>query len=175
MNLRREFENILEAYGNQVIVAHQREHVTCSCYDSKTMSADRACPICLGIGKVPRMRVHTTRETDASVPESLPGINQPISFGELAIGTRAYYFRYDSGLREKDLIFDVAWRNGYPVWREGGIYEVSHVDPARFEKGELIFLKVYVKDTPIDKRVRGFNMRRLADGLQIEPRLEEGS
>jgi hypothetical protein len=160
MDLRKEFDEILEKYGFNVLVVRSDRKLRCSCWNEKTQEADRECPVCFGKGWVPVVEKHTVRSMDTSVPETLAMLGQDSSkIGGLSIPGRVYYTRYNLLISATDLIVDVDWSsNGKPIYNGGGIYEVSHVDPKRFEKGELIYNKVYVKDEPVEKQVRGIRI-----------------
>ena len=92
------------------------------------------------------------------VPDSLPYISNMQLYGELAVGSRSYFFKKDVAVKEKDLIVEVDWVNGSPTYNGGYIFEVSHIDPQRFLNGEIVFQKVYVKDQPVQKSIRGIKI-----------------
>jgi hypothetical protein len=159
MDLRFEFEQILSQYGYPALVIRQNKKLRCSCWVEKRQEADRECPICYGLGWRPVVEKHTTREVDTSVPETLALIARDGKFGGMAVPGRQYYFNHNIQFQPGDLIVDVDWtEQGKPVYRGGGIYEISHIDPARFEHGQLIFNKVYVKDQPVEKQIRGIRI-----------------
>lgn len=164
MDLLKKFEGILEQYGYNVLVLHKDKKTSCTCFDEKTQSADRLCPFCFGLGSVPVITKETIRELDSSVPMTLPLITQTNAYGALAVATRAYFFKREAKIGEQDLIIDVSWQGNLPVYENKGIYEINHIDPQRFLKGELIFQKAYVKDTPINKKIRGFKVVETAHG-----------
>lgn len=157
-HLEQEFNNILKTYGHSVLLLHSDKKTVCTCYDKRTASADKDCPYCFGMGHVPIIQKHLTRDIDMRVPESLPYIASQQLFGDMAVATRGYYFKKDVVVKEYDLIIDVEWNGQVPVYRGGGIYEVSHIDPQRYLNGEITFQKVYVKDQPIKKTIRGFKI-----------------
>jgi hypothetical protein len=167
MDLRKEFDTILEQYGFPVLVVRSDRKLRCSCWNEKTQEADRECPICFGLGYVPVVEKHMTRSTDTSVPESLAMLgSETPSFGAISVPGRVYYMRYNAILHPTDLIVDVDWTStGRPVYNGGGIYEVSHVDPKKFERGQLIYNKVYVKDKPVEKEIRGIRIAN-ANGIK---------
>lgn len=159
MDLRHEFEQILSQYGYQTLVVRQSKKMRCSCWVEKRQEADRTCPICFGLGWAPIVEKHVTREMDTSVPETLALIVQGASFGGMSVPGRQYYFMPNAQLQEGDLIVEVEWTpQGKPVYRNGGIYEISHIDHNRYEKGENIFKKVYCKDEPVNKCIRGIRI-----------------
>lgn len=167
MDLRKEFDAILEEYGFPVLVVRSDRKLRCSCWSEKMQEADRECPVCFGLGWVPTVEKHMVRSMDSSVPETLAMIGQDMPpFGPIAIPGRIYYTRYNANLRPTDLIVDVDWtKGGKPLYSGGGIYEVSHIDPKRFDRGRLIYNKVYVKDEPVEKAIRGFRIAN-ANGIK---------
>lgn len=167
-SLKQEFHEILKQYGYPVLLVRQQKEVRCSCYDEKTQSVDRECPMCFGLGHVPIVEKHTVREVDMTVPQTMPMISQAQNFGEIAVPTRSYFFLPEAKLMEQDLIVDVGWVGEIPVIKKGKIWEISHIDPARFEKGELIFKKVYVKAEPVEMKIRGFHIREVNGVISYE-------
>lgn len=173
MDLRHEFEQILKDYGYPTLVVRQDKKLRCSCWQEKRQEADRTCPVCFGLGWTTVVEKHTTREVDTSVPETLALIARDGKFGGMAVPGRQYYFNHHSQFAPGDLIVDVEWNEqGKPVYRGGGIYEISHVDPARFKRGELIFNKIYCKDTPIEKQVRGIRIVQVNGIINYEIAME---
>lgn len=157
-SLLEEFDDIIVKYGHDVLLLRKNKNKRCSCYDQKTQSADRDCPFCFGLSYIPIIEKHKIRELDTGVPQTLPLLDSKSSFGAIAIPARAYFFRRNDTISEQDLIIDVDWDGDTPMYTRKGIYEISHIDPQRFEQGEEIFKKVYVKDQPIEKSIRGFRI-----------------
>lgn len=159
--LRAEFKDILMEYGYPVLLVRQQKEVRCSCYDEKTQSVDRECPICFGLGHVPLVEKHTIREIDVRVTETNAANFKAQNFGDMATPSRGYFFLPEVVVDDQDLILDVGWSGEYPILNKGRIWEVSHVDTARFVKGEIVFKKVYVKAEPVELKIRGFHIRQV--------------
>lgn len=157
-SLEKQFNDILEVYGHDMLLLHSDKKTVCTCFDKLTGSSDRYCPFCFGMGTVPVIEKHRVRDMDMKIPDSMPYIANQQLFGEMAVTARAYFFKKDVTIKENDLIIDVDWQGQTPVYVDGGIYEVSHIDPQRFINGEITFQKVYVKDQPIKKSIRGFKI-----------------
>ena len=113
MNIvEKDFLHILKNYGHDVLVVHAEKKERCeyffpggrSCYNSVTGSADRSCPICYGLGYIPKVRKYRTRERALSINERRPTSQGSLSFGELAIENNVYYFYKDVPIREQDII-----------------------------------------------------------------------
>lgn len=173
MDLRYEFEQILAQYGYPVLVVRQNKKLRCSCWNEKRQEADRECPICFGLGWTPIVEKHTCRESDTSVPETLALIAREATFGRMSVPGRQYYFKHDTQFVAGDLIVDVDWtEDGKPVYTGRGIYEVSHVDSNRFERGQNIFNKVYCKDQPVEKNIRGIRIANVSGIINYEIAME---
>jgi len=158
MDLRKDFEFILREWGYPILLLRQDTRVRCSCWNEKTQEADVSCPICFGLGYAPIVEKHTVRDEDVTITNT----TSQNTFGEIAIPGRYYYVKHDMAVREGDLIFDVDWtEQGRPVYKGGGIYEVNHIDPQRFNRGELIFQKLYCEDQPVQKKVRGIRVAQI--------------
>ncbi|MFS1019741.1 MULTISPECIES: hypothetical protein [Enterococcus] len=158
MDLKNKYKEIISKYGYDILLLQQNKKRRCSCYDEKTQSADRRCPFCYGLGYVSTITRQKIRDIDSGVPVTLPLITATNTYGGLSVATRAYYFLPEATLTENDLIIDVEWQGDTPIYTGKGIYQIAHIDPQRFEGGELIFNKAYVKDTPINKQIRGFKI-----------------
>lgn len=173
MDLRYEFEQILTRYGYPTLVVRQSKRLRCSCWVEKRQEADRECPICFGLGWTPIVEKHTTREVDTSVPETLALISQDGKFGSMSVPGRQYYFRHDTVFQAGDLIVEVEWTlQGKPFYQGGGIYEISHIDKNRYERGENIFNKVYCKDQPVEKEIRGIRIANVKGIINYEIAME---
>lgn len=158
MKLKRDFENIIEKYGHDILLLRSDKKTMCTCYNPVTGSIKSDCPYCFGMGSVPVIEKHKVREQDMRVPETLPYLPDTQLFGEMAVATRAYFMRMDSHPNPHDIIVDVDWNGQIPIYSGRGIYEISHIDAKRFENGEFVFQKVYVKDDPIEKHIRGIKI-----------------
>ena len=154
MNLFNEFAEILDEYGYDFLVVKRDSEVKCSCFDEKTLSADRECPICYGLGTTVKVEKHVCRELDITTGDYAAKKNQVQNYGEVGLIGRKFFFQPQAKLAEGDLIVEVNWSpTGKPIWNKGHIFEVANVDPQRFEKGELIFYAVLVKDTNVEKDI----------------------
>lgn len=170
MNLRKEFNKILDKYGHPVLIVRQEKKLRCSCWNEKTQETDRNCPICFGIGWTPIVEKHTIRTQEVTVPETLPRLTNSGSYGQMAVPSRSYFIRCEANIQPKDLVVDVDWTDtGKPVYNGAGIYEVSHVDETlRLEKGEQVYKRLSCKDTPIQKHIRGIRIAQVNGIINYE-------
>lgn len=172
MNIvEKDFLHILKNYGHDVLVVHADKKERCqyffpdgrSCYNSVTGSADRSCPSCYGLGYITKVRKYRTRERDLSINESRPTSRGALSFGELTIENKAYYFYKDVPIKEQDIVIEVKWDGEQPRYDGGDIYEVSHVDEHRYVNGEVAYYKTTMKSQPVLKNIRGIQVIKKAN------------
>jgi hypothetical protein len=96
---------------------------------------------------------------DTSVPETLALLGETGSLGRMNSPGRQYFMRYDARVATKCLLVEVDWTDsGKPVYNNGAVYEVSHVDDKKFEHGQVVFKKAYCKDEPVNKQIRGIRI-----------------
>ena len=128
----------------------------------------------LVLGMLPIGEKHTTRDVDTSVPETLAFIAVEAKFGGIAVPGRQYYFKHDTQFAPNDLIVDVEWDDyGKPFYTGKGIYEISHIDPQRYQKGEMVYKKIYCKDQPVQKNIRGIRIANMNGIINYEIAMEE--
>lgn len=156
MDLRKDFEGILRDLGHNILLVRQDAKLRCSCWNEKNQESSRECPVCFGLGVVPVIEKHTIRDTVLTVTESLARVNSDAPFGEMGVPSRIYYFNHNARVRTQDLIVEVEWSpSGKPIYQGGPVWEVGYVDELRFFDGEIVYKKVAVRDTPIEKAIRG--------------------
>lgn len=175
MNLRQEFDKIMEDYGYPTLVVRQDRKIRCSCWNEKTQEADRECPVCFGLGWNPIVEKHTSRAEVVTIPETLGRAAQPSSMGPIAVPSTQWFFFPEAQIKEKDLIVDVDWsESGKPVYNGAGIHEINNINRTlRFEKGERIFQIAYTKDTPVQKNIRGIRIVEVNGIINYELAMEE--
>lgn len=169
--LEETFQHIMSEYGHDVLVIHNDLNEVCSCYDYATGSATRGCPYCFGTGHVAQIKKYRTRYVNANVPESNVFLTNSQTFGSLSIGAKSYFFYKDKKIKVGDLIMEVDWDGDRPIQTDGGIYEISHIDKLRYLNGDTVFYKVYVKEQPINKSIRGIQV--LEENKELRYQLAE--
>lgn len=159
MDLRSEFEQILVTYGTEVLIVRADTKVRCSCWNEKMQQSDRNCPICFGISWNPIVEKHTIRHMETGVRNSLAMIGQDGSLGQMNAPGRQYYMKHDAQVEVQSLIVEVDWSpTGKPIYNGGGIYQISLVDKKYFENGQVAYKKIFCKDQPIEKQIRGIRI-----------------
>lgn len=158
MDLRYEFDQILTQYGTDVLLVRGDRKIRCSCWSEKTQEGDRDCPICFGIGWNPIVEKHTIRFMETGMRNALAMIGEEAAFGQLNSDGRQYYFRYNVPVAIQNLIVEVDWSNGKPIYNGGGIFQVTMVVDNIFENGLVTYRKAFCKDQPIEKPIRGIRI-----------------
>jgi len=166
MDVRHEFDEILNNYGHVVLVVRKDVKERCSCYNEKNQSSDRDCPVCFGLGFNVKIEAHLTRDMDVSMRVE-ENAAMP-TYGDLFTKNRFYYFRPEVKVAEKDLLIEVRFDGLVPIYEGGGVFEVQKIDPARFGRGELIFNKILVVDQPVAENIRGFRIAEKAGEISYE-------
>jgi hypothetical protein len=157
--MREDFESILQEFGHNILLVRSSTKIKCSCWNEKTREASSNCPICFGLGFVPKVEKHTVRVQDASIAISYPGMGERSKIGEMAVPGFFYFFKHDVKVELGDLILEVDWSpTGKPIYNGGYISAVNHIDRKRWERGEIAFQKVYTEDQPVEKELRGVSI-----------------
>lgn len=166
--LEETFQRIMRDYGHDVLIVHNDKDEKCSCYEPLTGSVDRLCPYCFGTGHVAQIKKYRTRDIGARSPQSNTSLKKSESFGEMAIASKTYFFYKERDLREGDLIIEVGWDGIRPVYNDGPIQQISHIEPIRYLQGETVYYKVYVEDQPVNKTIRGIQVVKKAGEVQYQ-------
>jgi len=175
MNLRNEFAKILEKYGRPVLIVRQDKKLRCSCWSEKTQEADRTCPRCFGLGWNPIVEKHMARTQDLTTSDTVGRLTSNSGFGQIAVANRTYFFQHNVNISTKDLIVDVDWTPaGKPVYNGGDINAVGHIDDTlRLEKGEIVYVSVACKDTPVQKNIRAIRIVQVNGIVNYELTMED--
>ena len=174
MKLKKDFERIIEDYGNYSLVIREGSRIPCDCLDEKTHEYSRECDFCFGLGNIPIIEKHKTRNMDTSVPETLAMLGTAGSFGDLAVPGRVYYMKTDCAIQRNDLIMEVDWDGDTPIYNGTGLYEISHYNDLRFLNGEKTFKKVYTKDKPVKKQIRAIKILNTYKGTEYRIAYKKG-
>lgn len=179
--LEETLAHILTTYGHDVLVIHVDNKRACSCYDPVTGSPNTKvnkkgeripikgnCPYCFGTGRSAEIKKYRTRYKDARIPQSNAFMEQLMPFGEFSVDAKLYYFDKHVKINEKDIIIEVDWEKGRPIYRGNGLFEVAHVDPLRYIGGEINYYRVYTKSKPINKDIRAIRIVKKAGEVQYE-------
>lgn len=157
--MREDFESILRDYGHNILLVRAATKTRCSCWNEKTQESPRTCPSCFGLGFVPIIEKHTVRTIDTSLPETLVRAIQGSAIGDVSVPGRIYFFRHSAKVQTGDLLVEVDWsETGRPIYSDGYVMKINHVDPKRWDGGQVAFQKTYAKDEPIEKEIRGIRI-----------------
>lgn len=161
MDLREEFAYILENYGHHILLMHRDRKMKCSCWNEITKEAKKSCPYCYGLGYTPIIEKHLSREKNSIQSEALTKAIKNFDYGENSWAGRIFYLKHNVHVAEKDYIIDVQFdRRGRPLLSDYYIYEVSHIEKCRGERGRIEFLKAYCSFDTINMKIIAANIRK---------------
>ena len=155
MDLRAEFQSIMQEYGRPILLLHKDETKRCPCWNDTYGTASKECPICLGLGYVFTLERHMARTVIQSIPETLPRINRSLAPAEISITSRIFFTTHDVIAKEKDLIIDTSWSGDKAIIDPyTGVYEVGYVEPERGDNGRIEYIKIFTKIDPVEHSFR---------------------
>lgn len=161
MDMRLEFNKLLQQYGHYVLLVHNNRRLRCSCWNDKTQEALKTCPYCFGLGHIPVVTRHLCRERIVTVADSMGRILQPYQYGETTIPSRGYYFKHDVEIAVKDFIVDVPFdARNIPILSDYRIYEINYAEGFRGEKGRTEYIKVYASADTVNMEIVAANIRK---------------
>lgn len=163
-SLKKEFEDILEEYGRDVLVVRRDKRLYCSCFNEVSQEASRTCGLCLGLGWTYIAERHRTRAEDEADPAQLVRLMAIKGIGDVIAGDRKYYFKPNMHASEKDLIVEVTWdKFGRPTYNEdGGIYSISAVDRNQnLGSDKDVYRIYYAAETPVRSKIRGIRINEV--------------
>lgn len=148
--MREEFDNILEDYGHYILLVRQNKKVELpKSYDAS-----------LGLGCAYTIEKHLCRSMTASIPETLPRMQQGRNAGEMAISSKMFYLRYDVRPSKGDLIVEPSWIDDQPVIDEyTAIYEINYPEPFRGDNGRIEYFRAACELNPVEATLR---LKRIA-------------
>lgn len=173
-NLAKEFEQILKDYGRDVLVLRTDRKLYCECYNEVTQEASRDCPVCLGLGWSYVAEQHTTRSENSLASSQLSNLLKGVNIGDVAVGTRRYFFLPNVKAREKDLIVEVNWdEHGRASYNEDGLWNITNIDKNQKIGDQEIYRIYYATETPVRSKIRGIRVAEI-NGIKQFSVLMEG-
>jgi hypothetical protein len=174
LDLRQEFDRIIEQYGHHMLMQRTSRAIRCICWDEKNQESSvnryiqqtkyigplNACPRCLGKGWISRIERHKIRRDNASQIIALPLLKKQMPLGQIASDARVFYMRWDSKPKRGDIIYEVGW-NGKKPTHLIQAFEIQSPDDLRAEGGRTEFFQVTCKEINIDAGIRGIAMRQI--------------
>jgi hypothetical protein len=155
IDLKYEFDNIIEKYGHPVIVLHKQKNKRCNCVDLLTRSPNKECPVCLGMGFINSAEVTKIRMVSKY---SLENFKFP-EIGKTTISQANIFLKSEVRPQKDDLVIQCEFVNGKPVIDEySGIYLIDNVAPLRADGGQIVYFNASVESQVInqDKKLENF-------------------
>lgn len=160
IDMRQEFDKIMDGYGHYILVVHNNRNIRCSCWNSKTQEAVKTCPLCFGLGHTPVVQKEICREKIITVSDSMGRILRPDEYGESTVPSRVYYLRYNVNIDAKDFIVDCKFdRKDMPLLSDYRIYEVNYAEYYRGERGRVEYVKAYASTDSVNMEIVAANIR----------------
>ncbi|MCW4013579.1 MAG: hypothetical protein NWF07_11395 [Candidatus Bathyarchaeota archaeon] len=156
MDIRKDFENVLDLYGHYVLLIRQNTKVRCRCWNESRQEANKKCPNCLGTGYHFTAEKHLCRSDVQAIPETLPRISNSTQAGEFSVDSKMFYMKHTVRPSKGDLICEMEWdENDKPVVDEyTSIFEVNYPQPYRGDKGRIEYFRVACMVDPIEASIR---------------------
>ncbi|UOE58089.1 hypothetical protein [Cytobacillus oceanisediminis] len=175
INLKREFEKILDKYGREVLVIRQDKKLFCSCYNEVNQEASRDCPLCLGLGFSLVAERHRTRSESSASAEQMLKQLKFADIGDVSVNKRKYFFKANMNAIQKDLIAEVKFDAfGRPAYTGDGIWEIENMDRnLHLEEGNQIFKVYQTSENPVRSKIRSIRISEM-NGIKQYSVLLEG-
>lgn len=178
IDLRQEFDRIIEQYGHYVLMQRTSRRIRCVCWDEKVQESSvdiyvqrtkykgkklDTCPRCLGKGWISRIERHKVRRDNASQIIALPNLKKQMNLGQIAQDTRVFFMKWDTVPKKGDMIYEVGWDTLNPKKPTNLIqaFEIQTAEDMRAEGGRTEFYQVTTKEINIDTTIRGIVIRKL--------------
>lgn len=144
IDIREEFEKILNQYGYDIVLVKRDLRFRCSCYSERSGEPNATCDICFGTGYKVTLYKCKTRRKISSVPETLTNSRQVLKAGSSTRKAYVYYLTYDMEPKEGDLILEIEWQDEKPISIKEKLF-ISQAEPMKGREGRVEFYQVYCK------------------------------
>jgi len=156
MNLRAQFQSLLNQYGHYVLLLRKDNTKKCSCWNDSYGTADKTCHHCLGLGylfTLEKIKVRT--RLASSRPETVARIVRSLPPADILIESRLFFTFYNVTAQSGDLIITVDWNGDRPIIGDYTVvYEVGYTEPERGSHGRIEFMKIFCKADPVEHTFR---------------------
>ena len=145
IDLRQEFEDILENYGHYILLVRQNKKVPLpKSYDTN-----------LGLNYGYTIERHLCRSMTAGIPQTLPRMPVGSMPGEIVVSSKMFYLKYDVKPQKDDLVIECAWDGEKPVIDEyTAIYKLNYPEPFRGDQGRIEYFRAACEQDPIEATLR---------------------
>lgn len=160
IDLRSEFQTILNEAGHYVLLQRSKKGLRCRCWNERYQEPESDCPICNGTGRVVRIERHLARRDSGSQVISKPYQVQQTPIGKMAIEAQIFYLKHDTKPQSGDYIYEVGWKNTQPTHLETA-YIINDVQAMRGDRGRIEFWAVSVRQETKDVEYKRIAVRKL--------------
>lgn len=143
IDIRKEFAKVLSQYGHKIIYVRRNTRFRCECYIERSGEANANCAKCFGTGYEVSIEKVLTRRKEASIPETLIGVNQLQPYGSFAPKAYTYYLDHLSSPSKSDLLLEVIWSEKEIPLQIKEKLLISAVEPKLGLQGRIEFYQVY--------------------------------
>ncbi|UYX56220.1 hypothetical protein M3Y14_33760 (plasmid) [Bacillus thuringiensis] len=143
IDIRKEFAQVLDKYGHSIVYVRRNSHFRCECYIERSGEPNANCSKCFGTGYEVKIEKKLTRRKEASIPETLIGVNQLQPYGAFAPKAYTYYLDHLSKPEKNDLILEVVWNEKEMPIKIKEKLLISAVEPKYGLQGRTEFYQVY--------------------------------
>jgi len=168
MKGQKAFNKVIDDYGHLVLVARVDEdnRTRCSCYNEKTMSANKSCSKCYGVGYLITLMSYPCWTTITSIPETLARASKASEASSLNNVSRVFYFKSDARIKPGNIIVNCEFDyNGRPLLNEFSAFEVATVDLIRENKGKPSFIRAFSSINAINVGIVLVNAIKTPNGI----------
>jgi hypothetical protein len=163
IDLRKEFEELINQYGHYVLLQRTSRHIRCRCFDEVRQEGDASCRVCLGKGWISRIERHKVRYDSATQIVSRPNLNQIGPIGHSWVDARVFYFKHDVHLQVGDIIYEVGWDKKNPQKPTHLIraFAINDVYAYRGDNGRIEYQVASVRAETVNTKIRNIVIRSL--------------
>lgn len=131
IDMRSEFENILEEFGIDVLFVRNQKFVRCTCFDDVNKTGDPKCQKCFGNGYFASIQKIKTFKSSNGFGKFVQ-----TDIGQIVQNASIFYMNYKMLPKERDMILKVTWKNGFPI-DVLEVLEINAINEARGDRGRV--------------------------------------
>lgn len=160
IDLRKEFDEILEEFGYDVLLQRTNRRIHCKCWNRTSGEGDPECPVCNGTGWVIRIERIRVRREDASQVVTRPSRVQSSPIGKAWTSSAVYYMRYSVAPQVGDIIYEVKWSQNQPVQLVAA-YEINDINALIGDGGRVEYYAAYTRLDSTNLKHQSLQIRKI--------------
>lgn len=163
INLREEFEQMLDSFGHFILLQHTSRKLRCRCWNEQLREGDSNCPYCFGRGRVSRIERHKVRYNSAVSEMTRPVLTSLSPVGDIWTDAKAVYFKYDVNVQSGDYVYEVGWsqNNPHKPVQLIATYVINDVYEYRGDNGRIEYKFASVRRESTNMDIQGIVIRSL--------------